>query len=198
MVSKALATLGGLDLNVDPNEFRWNFVMKTSETRTLAGKVIQILGTTLSDITIRGSFGRFGEEGWERQLVFRNQVHNWASAAESGTSKPLRFTYQPRGWDFRVFVKAINPVIMTNEEINPRLEMILFPVDDGATKIISGIKDLYIERLSEGVGWKQTDYNGPTQKEVDDKLAPTGGSAVDYIRNKFSSEFVANSPGGVQ
>lgn len=198
-MAKALATLGGLPLRTNPNEIRWNFKMKTTETRTIGGKVIQILGTTLSDLTVRGTFGpglkeEGDTEGWQNQLRFRKQVERWAQQASvAGKAQPLRFTYAPRKWDFRVFIRSLSPISMTNEEINPEWELALFPVDDGASAIINGAKDLYIARLAEGVGWKQSDYNGPTQAEVDDTLTPFNGSAVDFLSDRFSNAFV-NGP----
>lgn len=192
--------LGGIPLAAHPNEIRWNFKMKTSETKTMGGKVIQILGTTLSDLTVAGSYGRGQKakgdtEGWQDQLRFNAQVKKWATRAASvQKAKPLRFVYAPRGWDFNVFIKAFSPTRLANEEINPKWQLTLFPVDEGAMTIVSGIKDLYIARLMDGVGWKQTDYNGPTQEEVDATLSPFGGSVEDFYRDRFSTAF----EGGVE
>lgn len=193
-----LATLGGMPLRTNPTDIRWNYRMKTVEQRTMGGKVIQILGTTFSDITISGTFGRGRRdkgdtEGWQHQVRFRRQVQAWTKhAAENSGSKPLRFTYAPRGWDFQVFIRSFSDVHMSNDTINPSYTLVLFPVDDGARQVIRGIKDLYIKRLMDGVGWKQTAYNGPTQDEVDATLSPYNGSAHDYFTDQYAQVFAGN------
>lgn len=202
-MAKALASLGGVPLTANPNEIRWNFRMKTYQQDSIGGRVIQILGTTLGDITVRGSFGpgiktKGDTEGWQAQIRFQKQVRNWATSVQAGQSQPLRFTYTPRNWDFRVFIKSLSPTSMSTDEINPVWEMALFPVDEDAMKVVAGVKDLYIARLADGIGWKQTAYNGPTQAEVDDKLSTTGGSAVDYLRDRFKEAFSNNNAGRPQ
>jgi hypothetical protein len=178
-------SLGGLPLRVNPHEVRWNFKMKVADTPTMGGKVIQILGTTLSDLTVSGKFGRGlrdkGDlEGWESELRFRDQVKKWAQQAEeSEKPKPLRFTYSPTSH--------------TVENINPEWQLTLFPVDDGAMRVVDGVKDLYIARLMDGVGWKQSEYNGPTQAEVDQTLDPFGGSVPDYYRDRISKVFTSGN-----
>lgn len=194
-----LVTLGGAALRVHPTDIRWNFKMKTSETRTMGGKVIQILGTTFSDITVTGTYGRGrrdlgDQEAWQSQIRFRKQVKEWAEqAVQAADPTPLKFTYPTRNWSFNVFVRSLSDIEYTVDDINPSWTLVLFPVDQGSTKIIRDIKDLYIKRLMDGVGWKQTAYNGPTQQEVDDALSPYGGSAHDYLQAQYADAFTGNS-----
>lgn len=196
MAGKPLATLGGIPLWTNPDEVRWNFTMRTVDRSTMGGKVIQVLGTTLSDLTIKGAFGKGdprydGGEGWRSQLRFREQVRAWADQAINQHSpKPIVFTYAPRNWRFNVFVKSVSRVSLTEEEINPKWELVLFPLEEGTRDVVRGIKDLYIKRLMNGVGWKQTDYNGPTQREVDDLLAPAQGSVHEYLEQQTEQAFI--------
>lgn len=191
--------LGGIPIWCNPDQIRWNFKMKTAETLTVGGKVIQILGTTLGDITVQGAFGN-GEhakgetEAWQSQIRFRNQIMAWVQAAtDNSASKPLRFTYSPHGWDFQVFVRNFSDIEQVVDEPNPKWALTLFPVDAGSNKIISGIKDLYIQRLMEGVGWKQSAYNGPSQAEVDAKLG--GQSTTDYQASQTAAAYNAGLGG---
>ena len=50
--------LGDLRWRVDPSSVDWTFQMDTAVINTLGGQVIQLLGTTLSDLTISGDFGQ--------------------------------------------------------------------------------------------------------------------------------------------
>lgn len=190
-----LATLGGVPLRTNPTDIRWNFTMKTASQRTMGGRVVQILGTTLSDLTVTGTFGSgrrdLGDtEGWQNQVRFRKQVERWAKqTAAAKNPQPLRFTYSPRRWDFQVYVRSFSDVHMANDEINPQWQLVLFPLDDGISDVIRGIKDLYLKRLADGVNWKQSSYNGPTQAEVDSTLAPYGGSVQGAVGSMFGDVF---------
>lgn len=191
--------LGGIPIWCNPDQIRWNFKMKTSETLTVGGKVIQILGTTLGDITVQGAFGpgqrsKGDTEAWQSQDRFRDQIRTWVQAATANSAtRPLRFTYAPNGWDFQVFIRNFSDVEQSMVEPNPKWSLVLFPVDAGSNKVISGIKDLYIKRLMEGVGWKQSAYNGPTQTEVDTMLG--GLSLQDYLINQYDKAYQAGQNG---
>lgn len=194
----AHATLGGLTLRTSLDDIRWNFKMKVSDKKALGGKVIQILGTSVTDLTVTGSFGSGDRKkgdtaGWEEQERFRQQIKTWARNTE-GTLTPLRFTFPPRGWDFRVFIKAYSApgrpfaVRQAVDEVNPKWQLTLFVVDDGARKVITGIRDLYVKRLMEGVGWKQTTYNGPTDTQsIEDILGPL--SPREYLAQQAEAAY---------
>ena len=201
MAADSKVTLGGYPMRVNPNEVRWNFKMKVSDSKAVGGKVIQILGVKLSDITIKGLYTpdrKAGDkESWEQQLRFREQVKTWARATEDvDDPKPLRFTYPPRGWDFNVFVVKVSAIrFATDESPAPGWELVLFPVGGGTRKIVEGIKDLYIQRLMDGIGWKQTAYNGPTQQEVDTTL--DGRSIRELQEEGIQNAFEGNGFGPV-
>lgn len=186
--------LNGVPLKVNPDDIRWNFKMKTSDSKTMGGKIIQVLGTRLDDLTIQGVFSPERDKGdteaWQSQVRFLNQVEVWADrAVNTENTDPMRFTYPPRGWEFKVYIKSISGIDWTIENVTQRWTLVLFPMDDRATAIVKGIKDLYLKRLTEGVGWKQTEYNGPTQTEVDSMLSEFSGSASDYLLEQGRTVF---------
>jgi hypothetical protein len=182
MVAKMM--LGGQPMLVNPSDIKWNFRMKFKDWKCLGGKVIQVYGTVLDDITINGAYSvqrHLGQKDvWEEQMRFRDQVERWADrAVDQSNTDPLRFFYAPRKWDFQVYIKSISIIDWKVEDFAPKWTLVLYPMDDRATHVVRGIKDLYIKRLMDGIGWKQTDYNGPTQQEVDDELA--GRSVEEYV-----------------
>lgn len=192
------ASLGGLPFRIDPDSVQWQFRMKVAKRRTVGGMVVQVYGTELGDMQVSGAFG-FGDRargdtaGWEDQERFRAQVERWVdeSVSTSG-ARPLRFLYPPRGWDFQVLVKAYGSrgggvaVVHDPATYNPTYTLILFVVQDSAQRVVSGIRDLYVQRLMDGVGWRQTEYNGPlTQAEVDQVLAPYEGDVKSYLAEQF-------------
>lgn len=193
-------TLGGAGLRVNPNEMRWNFKMKVADQAAVGGKVIQILGVTMSDITLRGQFSRDKSMG-DRDATdaaerFRLRMRNIAARSmDDSTSAPVRLTYPPRGWDFEVYVKSITPVDLSVETFAPLWELVLFPFGEGSNKVVKGVKDLYIKRMMDGIGWKQTSYNGPmTQALVDETL---GGESVEqYLGNQMGEAFAGSGDTG--
>lgn len=193
----ALATLGGYPLPVDPDSVAWTFRMKTAEIITLSGKVIQVYGTDLGDMSVAGSFGK---DGWEARDRFTARVQAWTNAdANALHPTPLRFVMPSKGWDFRVHVKAYTAdggeFEHSNENFNPRWGLVLFIVEDSTRKVAKGIQDLYLSRLMNGIGWHQTEYNGPTQEAVDAKLAPYGGSFRGYLTAEIDKASTATAEG---
>lgn len=189
----AQATLGDIPFRAGPDEVRWDYRMKTAIFRTVAGKVFQILGCELGDLVLTGTFGDGRKEdrgGWEADQRFHRQVQEWAKVQKGQSSPdPVRFTYRPRGWDFQVHVVDIAPIQMAVRNINPRWQLTLFIVDEASRKIVEGITDLYIKRLMDGIGWKQTDYNGPSSAEVDALLG--GGSLTEHLAQQAQQAYNA-------
>lgn len=193
-------TLNGLPFRVNPEEMRWNFQMKVADQAGVTGKVIQILGLTMSDLTIKGRFSPDRSSG-DREAAdqaerFRIRMRDLArKSAEDATHPPVRLTYPPRGWDFDVYVKAISEVNLTVADFSPTWQLTLFPVGEGVTEIVRGIKDLYIKRLMDGIGWKQTDYNGPmTQDVVDQTLG--GLTPEEYVVGQTGDALAADASTG--
>lgn len=129
----AVARLGGLAFRINPSAIDWNFQIKTSVEDTIGGRVVQVIGATLSDITITGEYGQVmgqkGLKGRERGAVERDQDPglSWRLAEEfvhqvrhlmdeqshdsrKGTlmNEPLLFEFPDYGWRFRVYVKSIS------------------------------------------------------------------------------------------
>lgn len=197
-----IAMLGGIPLPIDPSSVSWDFAMKIAEHQTLGGKVIQVFGTDLGDMTVSGTFGngiraKGDTAGWEAQERFRLQVVSWTQKdIATHAPIPLRFLYPPKRWDFQVHVKAFSDgsgrIEQAADIFNPGYSLTLFIVEDSTRKVVKGIRDLYLSRLMNGVGWKQTKYNGPDQKDVDAKLAAYGGDAGAYLKAQY---FAASAAG---
>lgn len=184
-----LATLDGVPFRLDPTSATWEFAIKTNIIDTVGGRVVQVIGVDLGDMTVVGTFGVGGREEQgtflERmKAIGDRQVH------DPGTP-PMRFLYPPRGWDFLVYLRSYSQpgapgadsVYVANEIIAPRWALTLFLVEDNA-----GLKrvaqDAYIARIAAGLGWEQTKYNGPlTTEEVHATLG--GLSITDYLTKQF-------------
>lgn len=188
------ASLGGIVFDIDPDSVSWNFSMKISEKKTVGGTVVQVYGTQVGDMTVTGTFGPLkgtDTEAWQSQERFRERVQTWAAASvTSSGSKPLRFLYPPRKWDFQVFIKDYTSpdgqsVHHSNTIINPQWTLTLFIVQDTTNQIVKGIQDAYLARLMNGIGWKQTTYNGPMNSS--DVTSQLGGKDLwNYLEGQYA------------
>lgn len=177
-----VATLSGRPFRIDPITISWAYTIKTSVTETVGGKVVQIFGTDIDDMTVTGSFG-IG--GWEEQARFLETALKWAEGEVANpTGPPMRFVYPPHGWDFLVYLRAFNQtdagqsVELSNRIPAPGWSLTLFIVEDnsGLRPIKDAAIKAYVDRLSKGIGWKQTKYNGPLGwNEVQTRIAPSTG-----------------------
>lgn len=193
------ASLGGIPFHSGPDEVRWDYSMRIKETKTLGGKVIQILGVDLGDMTVHGRFGvnrgKGDTEAWQDEARFRKHVREWTKrASNQHNPAPVRFTFAPRGWDFRVYIKSLSSTTHDVRNPAPEFTITMHVLEDGARALVKDTKDLYLHRLMAGVGWKQTDYNGPTDGQLQNLIGT--GSVGDYIASLAQKAFESGLPGG--
>lgn len=206
-----LATLGfadgaGLTFRIDPESIDYNVKVHTSVINTVGGRVIQVLGSSVSDVTIRGSIGESRALGagsggaehdgvsWKMAVDFFQRVQGIQMIQSAGSNtpgsssgkgpfflKPATFVYSPKGLRFQCYVKAIiDPagdgtagVVHRVARSNYQYILVLFPVQEGTTDLTTAgmsngvldqakakAVDAYISRISQGIGWKFTAYNG--------------------------------------
>lgn len=206
-----LAKLGfangpSITFRIDPESFDYNIKVHTSVTNTVGGRVIQVLGTTVSDVVVQGSIGEAhnlgrGANGGEHpgvswklasQFFFQIQGLQQIQSAGSNTPgsasqgdnfflEPATFIYSPKGLRFQCYIKSIvDPdgdgtagVVHKVGRANYRYVLTLFPVQEGSLGLTkagmsNGVLDqarakavdAYIARISQGIGWRFTAYNG--------------------------------------
>jgi hypothetical protein len=201
-----VASLAGQTFRLDPTSVRWDFKTKVADIPTVGGKVVQVYGTEISDMVLSGTFGT---GGWREQEQFLERMKELGDKQVAdvgrvrGTEDPHRFLYPPKGWDFLVYLKEFSTpdggqrsVYHSNEIIAPRWTLTLFVVEDnsGLRKVA---QDAYISRLSRGLGWKQTAYNGPLG--ILEMQQTLGGLTIqEYLAKEFGLGAVAtgNQEGG--
>lgn len=182
------ARLGNVLLPFNPNSVSWDFEMKVGVTNTIGGRVVQVFGSRLGDMSMSGSF-----DSWERQEAFFHQVRTWVDQQNANRGRtPLRFTYAPKNWDFNVLIRALSDttgnqsVTYDNQIVAPKFQLVLFVVQDNVGNVVSAIKDAYIARLVDGVGFKTgSPYNGP---------ADTPANALGLLQQDFEKAAVGSTP----
>lgn len=104
--------------------------------------------------------------------------------------KPLPFSFLDgtHNWQFRVLIKGIadlddqaSTIVHTTGKFSYGYQLTLFVVEAQTDVIQRVASDYFISRISAGLGWKQTSFNGPmTAKQVTDFVDSHGGSVTAY------------------
>jgi len=227
-----VATLGFKDgpsirFRIDPQEIQWQFAIETNVTETLGGRVLQIVGATVGNITIRGEFGedRTIKDGngqsWLLADAFASKIKQMMAFQSSRnntsgkrTEDPAIFAYPPRDWRFKVYVVSINDtdggasVNFRTGKFSHGYELQLFIVEDlspstanvGSNRGVIPTKaaeaiNAYINRITDGIGWKQTEFNGPlASSSTASGAANTDNSTTDSNTNPSSTDPTPTNP----
>ena len=127
---QGVATLGfdggpQVVFRLNPSDVAWNFEVNTNVAETVGGRVVQVLGATLSDMTIKGSFGeprgpagappsgkghttaKVLAEAFLTKMKEMAEFQSRGSTTHGGMHKPAVFSFPTRGWKFRVYVKDL-------------------------------------------------------------------------------------------
>jgi hypothetical protein len=164
-----VATLGGWTFRVDPQSVSWPFSMKTAVTDTLGGKVVQLYGVQLGDITVSGSFGRGGYLEQKAFLTYLESntptdIQIQTSGQQTGFFNLIKFTYPPKNWDFNVYLKSFSEaggsgtsIDVTPNNFNPKWTIVLFP-NQSNNEFRAAAIDAAISHTQTGFGWDPKEY----------------------------------------
>jgi hypothetical protein len=163
----AFASLGGLNFRINPASIQWGFSIDTHAEDTIGGRVVQVVGATLTDITLAGDYGEKkgfkndkshmhrelhggGLLSWELAEQFLSQVRQMMEDQSQNANvqghqmhAPLDFKFPEFGWHFGVYVKAIDDgksnqaVTHTVGGIAYQYRITLFIVEDRSDDIVT-------------------------------------------------------------
>ncbi|MCX4799551.1 hypothetical protein OG497_37480 [Streptomyces sp. NBC_01242] len=199
----ALASIGfsggpQLTFRINPSSIDWGFDIHSSVTHTVGGRVVQITGATLRDMTVVGYLGENRRAGaspdrladhagvsWRLHEAFMARcraIMDFQSRDASRTGKmhePATFNYPPKDWRWKVYLKSVEDldgsasVEHRTGKFSHGYQLTLFIVQSGSASLVSAGESRseidaaqakaissYIERISEGIGWRQSEYNG--------------------------------------
>jgi hypothetical protein len=195
----AQATLAGVPFRVNPSSASWDYTVKTAEAVTIGGTVIQVLGVDLGDMTIQGDFGSEHRDlggnlvgGWPEQDRFLARMKKIAQAQASHPEVGgVRFMFPEKGWDYMVYLRgyteigATDAVMAANENFNPTWQLRLFIIEDNSPiKAVQNTALLqYMTRISAGLGWQQSKYNGPISDSDVATFVQTYGQGTTTVKD---------------
>jgi len=171
---KGHARLGNYTFRLDPEDIRFDYKVNYSVIDTLGGQVVQVIGATIGDITIRGSFGEDRKNkkvGWEMAESFQHSIKamiDQQTLMKQGYQHPLRFTYLDgtHDWDFSVLIKSVSEtdgsgaVEHRSGKYAYGFILTLFLVSDNSLVLKKVAQDKFISRIANGLGWKNSAFNG--------------------------------------
>lgn len=206
------ATLGfaggpGVAFRIDPESIDWNWSVITNVIDTIGGRVIQILGAYLDNLTITGSLGQDHStaEGvsWRQaeaflKIVTRIMNHQSADSRQQDLMHPPAiFSYPPKNWRFRCYVMGLEDadgggsIVLSPGKFNQRYTLTLFIVSEGSDALVkagesNGVINkkaeeavaAYMARISDGIGWHFSQFNGHTVATPSGKSKKTTSKSV--------------------
>lgn len=168
---------------INPDAVDWQFQINTAVTETLGGRVVQVLGATLSDITVRGHLGEV--RGAQHvtgdvladtfmtgvRAIIEQQSRD--STVQQKSVAPPQFSFPSKGWLFDVYVKDVTPVEHQQGKFSYQYAITLMFNGDrsDSARILGSSNGLlakgdaavkaYIDRIADGIGWHYSDdFNG--------------------------------------
>lgn len=192
--SDSAAYLDGVRLEVNPTSVQWDYTLKIATQKTIGGKVIQLYGVKMSDLVISGKMPI------KEYRAFFSRVKNIANAQVPSSSNwrpaPVRFQWPSRKWDFWVYVKGMRSggasvsMVEANTNYAPEWSLILFVVEDNADIIqvaMDSAKASFIRRITQGMGWVQSEWNGPMNIDAEMQGALDADTLWEYMVNLDAS-----------
>lgn len=197
------AILAGEPFDLDPTQVSWDYEVHIADRPYIGGKVVQVFGAHIGDITVTGSFS---EGSWESQNAFLARMKRLGSLlVDNPKAAPHRFTWPEQGWDFQVYLKEYSSpdgskaVVYSPRNFAPKWKLVLFPVEGSGTLKAATVTS-YIDRLARGMGWGLTQYNGAlTLSEAQRAMASVGATNVeDFFSSAFGAGGIPSNPSNTQ
>ena len=171
-----------LRFRTNPNEIWWSYRLNTHVEQTYGGRVVQILSTSIDDLTIKIDCGRGGWEYMNKVVDFLRQM--MIEQRKDG-GKTATFNYTTRRWKMKVYALSVpfqDTVTATVRELEIR-----FKVQEDITGEMSKLAlDTELARLQDGIGFQWNEFNKPgyglapgeTRQQHE---APSGVSITDAV-----------------
>lgn len=129
----------------NPNQVWWDYELITKVEQTYGGRVVQLLGTRLGDLTVTVECGA---GGWPYLMSVVNFLRDMLSDQRNGTT--ATFEYTTRNWKCKVY--ALSIPFQDQVEAVARELTLTFKIQEDVTGIMSGTSlDVELARLADGV-----------------------------------------------
>lgn len=128
-----------------PNEIWWTYELITHVEQTYGGRVVQILGTRLGDLTVKVECGK---GGWDYLMKVVTYLRDVISDQRNG--KPATFEYTTRNWKLNVY--AMNVPFQDQVSATVRELAMTFKIQEDVSGIVSSTSlNAELARLQDGI-----------------------------------------------
>lgn len=189
-----------LRFRTNPNQMFWDYQLLTKVENTYGGRVIQVLGTRLGDLSVTVECGMGGWPYLMQVVGFlRDMVSDQRNQVQPGT-----FEYTTHNWKLNVY--AINVPFQDEVTATTREITLNFKIQEDLTGVLSQITmRAEMLKLQEGVVGpgrsphnQYNDFERNGQPEIFNPVAPGGpGYAPTGIMNLVNVQPFGNNPGGL-
>lgn len=197
-----VASLNGVAFEIDPSDISWDYKIHLADKPYLGGKVIQVFGASIGDITITGSFS--GKDPLGSQLAMLKRMKELGMIQITNLRNTLNFQWPEQKLDMQVYLldygspDGADSLVHDPAVFAPKWTLKLFPVT-GTDQLKSAAVANFIDRLADGMGWNPGSYNGGTGNDIQTALAASGTTNLsDYVKRAFgiSNTAAASTSGG--
>lgn len=168
-----------LRFRTNPNAVNWNYSLITKTDQTYGGRVVQILGTKIEDLTIKIDCGL---GGWPYLVKVVTFMRDLMVAQRNGQTAV--FEYTTRKWKLKVYAASFpfaDQITATTRELT-----LNFKVQEDISGIISSATiATALQSFIDGVGWERNQYNdfGFSAPNNDTGLIPNAETFAGAARN---------------
>lgn len=142
-----------LRFRTNPNEVGWNYSLITKTDQTYGGRVVQILGTKIDDLTVKVDCGM---GGWPYLVKVVTFMRDLMVAQRNGQT--ATFEYTSRNWKLKVYAASfpfMDQVNATTRELT-----LNFKVQEDISGIVSTASiAAAIQSFASGIGFQRNQYN---------------------------------------
>jgi hypothetical protein len=138
----------------------------------------------------------------DRQTLPAKTVHSKSKKSgilsDAGVvHEPLTLNYHDgvHNWTFKVLVKALDDgdgsgsLNITNGKFNYTYKLTLFIVQADTDVVRKIATDYFLSRLADGLGWKQSKFNGPLHsQDAQDFIQVNGGTVSAFLSKVLTGE----------
>lgn len=182
----------------NPNEIWWTYELITKIEQTYGGRVVQLLGTKLGDLTVKVEAGRGGWDYLMQTVMYLRDLLSDQRGGQTAT-----FEYTTRNWKMNVYamnipfqdevsatVREMTLSFKIQEDVNgvvssATLNAELAKLQDGIYRVGQSVHNKYNDFQSAGTTLDQSGAGGPSG------YTPSG------ITNQVDTQPQGDNPGGL-
>lgn len=157
------------------NEISWSYTLNTQSYPTYGGEVVQVLSTSIEDISIQGEVASYAkmEEIYRWFLEYMAKATQGYGDKEGYSESPVVMQYPHRGWTFSIKPKTLPNMKYGRDIVVPQWMMmahVVVPdpetqqlsIDHGLGSLVGGDLANFSKRVSADIGFRsQNPFSDP-------------------------------------